>query len=98
MRLYIWREVKDMVSEMLNIKVHEMRKFDNDGPLKAFCDLSFGDLFVVRGFKVVEGEKGKFIGMPRTQGKNERWYPVFTPSNNDVKQLIADIVMEAYQD
>jgi stage V sporulation protein G len=87
-----------MTSETLNVKVHDMRKLDGESAIKAFCDLSFADLFVVRGFKVVENEKGMFVGMPSQQGRDEKWYPTFTPATPEVKQLITSIVMDAYED
>lgn len=32
--------------------------------LRAFCSLTFDDVFVVRDFKVINGDKGAFVAMP----------------------------------
>jgi len=85
------------MSEVLNVKVDRINKLENGGKLKAFCDLSFGDLFLVRGFRVVEGEKGTFLGLPQQIGKNGKWYNVFTPATKEIAEYLKDVVLQAYQ-
>lgn len=86
-----------MVSEVLNLKVNKMTRLENGSKLKAFCDLLFGDLFVIRGFRIVEGDKGMFVGMPQQQSKQGKWFNVFTPSTSEIKEYITEIVLGAYQ-
>ena len=85
------------MSEVLNVKVDKMNRLESGGKVKAFCDLSFGDLFLVRGFRVVEGEKGTFLGLPQQIGKNGRWYNVFTPATKEIAEYLKDVVLQAYQ-
>lgn len=84
------------MSEVLNVKVGELRRFEN-GKVKAFCDLVFGDLFLVRGFRIVHGEKGIFVGMPQQQSKQGKWFDVFRPVTNEVREYITQLVLEAYR-
>ena len=86
-----------MVSEVLNVKVDRITKLENGSKLKAFCDLLFADLFLVRGFRIVEGEKGVFIGMPQQQSKQGKWFNVFTPATNEVGEYLKEVILEAYQ-
>ena len=86
-----------MVSEMLNVKVDKMTKFNNESAVKALCDLLFGDLFLIRGFSVVEGEKGIFVSMPRKQSKNGKWFNVFTPATNEIREYLTEVVLDAYK-
>ena len=37
---------------------------DRNERLKAFCSITFNDMFVVRDLKIVEGAKGLFVAMP----------------------------------
>jgi stage V sporulation protein G len=37
---------------------------DNNERLQAFCSVTFGDAFVVRDLKIIEGTKGSFVAMP----------------------------------
>lgn len=77
-----------MVSEMLNIKVHRVLRNGKTGEVRARVDLHIGDLFLVKGFKVIENEKGTIVETPKG----------FIPLSDEVKQLLVDIVLEAYTD
>jgi len=85
------------MNEVLNVKVDRMNRLDTDSKLKAFCDLLFGDLFLVRGFRVVEGEKGLFIGMPQQKGSNGKWYNIFTPATKELAEYLKEVMLDAYK-
>jgi DNA-binding cell septation regulator SpoVG len=48
--------------------------------------------------RVVEGENGLFIGMPRQQGRNGYWYQTVSPIKKDILDKISQIVLEAYRE
>ena len=79
-----------------SISVSRMYKLDTDSKLKAFADVSFSGI-VVKGFSVVEGEKGLFVSMPRHQGKDGKWYNTVNPSTKEIKQQLSEAVLEAYK-
>ena len=70
--------------------------FEEKGKLKAFCDLLFGDLFLIKGFRVVEGENGIFVGMPQQVSKQGKWFNVFMPATNELKEYINEVILQAY--
>ena len=76
------------------ISVSRIFKLDTDSKLKAFADVSFSGI-VIKGFSVVNGEKGLFVSMPRHQGKDGKWYDTVTPSTKELKQQLAEVVLEA---
>jgi len=80
------------------IEVVRIHRFDNGGPIKAFCDLQFGDGYVVKGFKLVEGNEGSFIGMPSEVGKNGKWYNTFQPLTDETKERIQKAIVTAYEE
>ena len=86
-----------MVSEVLNLKVSSLKRLANGGKVKAFCDLVFGDLFLIRGFRVVEGEKGTFVGMPQQRSNQGKWFSIFTPSTNEIREYISEVILQAYE-
>lgn len=86
-----------MVSEVLNLKVDRMTKLESESKVKAFCDLLFGDLFLVRGFRIVEGEKGLFVGMPQQRSVQGKWFNIFMPSTKEIAEYIKEVVLQAYQ-
>lgn len=85
------------MSEVLNVKVNRITRMENAGAVKALCDLLFGDLFLIRGFGVVESEKGTFVSMPRKQSKTGKWFNVFTPATKEIKEYLSEVVLDAYK-
>jgi len=85
-----------MVAEDLKVSVTRLHKLDGTGSTKAFCDISIFDSFVINGLRVVAGEKGLFVSMPREEGKDGKWYNIVMPLKREVKDEIERIVLEAY--
>ena len=75
-----------------------LRKLEGEGKTKAFCDLSICGALLVRGFTVVEGKNGPFVGMPKRQGKDGKWYETVTPLSDEAKGHLSAVVLEAYRD
>ena len=55
------------------MKIERINK-GNWGKLRAFFDLKTSDGFVIKGFKIVEGINGLFVGMPSVQNKEGEYY------------------------
>ena len=81
----------------MKIEVVRIHRLDNGGSLKAFADLQFDDAFVVKGFKVVEGKEGLFVGMPSELNKNGKWFSTFEPLTDEIKKEIEDALVQAYE-
>ena len=52
------------------ISVSRIYKLDTDSKLKAFADVSFSGV-MIKGFSVVDGQKGLFVSMPRRPVSNK---------------------------
>jgi len=85
-----------MVKDDLKLEVSRVHKLDGTGSTKAFCDLSVLDSLVIKGLRVVEGEKGLFVSMPREEGRDGKWYNTVIPLKREVKDEIERLVLEAY--
>ena len=85
-----------MVKEDLKLEVSRLHKLDGTGPLRAFCDLSVLNSFVIKGLRVVEGKEGLFVSMPQEAGKDGKWYNTVIPLKREVKDEIERLVLEAY--
>lgn len=81
----------------LEFKVARLHKFEGAGVIKAMCDLSVSDQLVVKGFKVIEGKNGLFVGVPQEKGKNGKWYDNAFPLTPEVREAINKVVLSAYQ-
>lgn len=80
----------------LKMQVSRLHKLDGDGHLKAFCDLTLFDSFVVKGFKVVDGKEGLFVSLPSDMGKDGKWYNTFMPLSKQVKEEVEKVILEAF--
>ena len=81
---------------MIKMEVSRIHKLDGTGATKAFADLVIEDSLVIKGIRVVEGEKGFFVAMPKEDGKDGKWYNVVVPLKREIKDEIEKIVLEAY--
>ena len=85
------------MSEVSEIKVVRLHRFDGDSKLKAFADVSIGD-FIIKGLRVVQGEKGLFISMPQEKAKDGKYYNTFSPATKEAREQLAETVLTAYQE
>ena len=86
-----------MGSAAAELLVKRLVKFDGNGSVKAYCDLAIGDLFLVRGLRVVSGKRGLFVSMPRQQGKDGKWYDHVVALTDETREEVGRVVMAAYQ-
>ena len=80
-----------------DIKVVRLHRFDGDSKTKAFVDVAIGE-YVVKGLRVVQGQKGLFLAMPQEKAKDGKYYSSFFPVTKDAKQSLCDVVLAAYQE
>ncbi len=81
----------------LDFKVTRLHKFDGTGATKAMCDIAISDQIVIKGFRIVEGKNGLFVGLPQEKGKNGKWYDCAFPLTPEVREALNKTVLSAYQ-
>jgi stage V sporulation protein G len=76
------------------MKIERMNKGEW-GKLRAFFDLRTKEGIVVKGFKLVEGINGMFVGMPSQKGKDDEFFDtVFM--DRDLRDELNQVAMDAY--
>lgn len=85
------------MSEELALKVVRLYKLEGDSKTKAFLDIAIGD-FIVKGLKIIQGQKGLFLSMPQDKAKDGKWYNAFYPVTKEARQTLTDVVLTAYQE
>ncbi|MGE3062229.1 MAG: septation regulator SpoVG [bacterium] len=81
------------------MEITEVRITLRDEPkLKAFANVTFDNAFVIRGLKIIDGQKGLFISMPSRRAKDGTYRDIAHPINNDMRQSIEKAVLEKYQE
>jgi stage V sporulation protein G len=85
-----------IMSDEQDLQVVRLYRFEGDSKIKAFADISIGH-FIIKGLRVVEGKKGLFLSMPQEKAKDGKWYNTFFPATKEAREVLNDLVLNAYQ-
>ena len=77
------------------MKIERMNK-GSWGKIKAFFDLQTEDGFTIKGFKMVEGTNGVFVGFP-SQKNNDDEYHDTVWADKDVKVQVTELAKKEYE-
>jgi len=66
--------------------------------LKGFANVTFDNAFVIRGMKIISGNKGYFISMPSRKRPDGTHQDVAHPVNNETRRIIEEKVLAAYEE
>ena len=83
-----------MALEVSNVEFVHLTK--GKGPVKAFAVVTFNKVLIVKGFKIVEGDEGFFVGKPSSQGKDNKWYDNVLVKGKETWQAIQDVIIAEY--
>ncbi len=81
----------------LKLQVNRIHRFEGEGPLKAFVDVSVEGKILIKRIRVVEGNKGTFVSMPQERGKDGKWYDQVQLLDDGFKRQMTEAVLEAYE-
>lgn len=80
------------------MKITEVRIILRDEvKLKGFANVTFDDAFVIRGMKIIAGNKGYFVSMPSRKRPDGTHQDVAHPINNETRRMIEETVLAAYE-
>lgn len=85
-----------MSREQLQLKVERIYKLPDTGPVRAFVDMSINGSILIKGLRIVHGQKGFFVAMPQEQGKDKRWYDSIRCLSPEVRSIINEKVLAAF--
>jgi stage V sporulation protein G len=74
----------------ININIREEEK------LKAFVNITFDNVFVVRGLKVIQGNSGLFVCMPSRKMQDGTYKDIAHPISNEFRQKMESLILSEY--
>ena len=81
------------------MKITEVRvNLQREEALKAFVSITLDDEFVVRGLKVIQSEKGRFVAMPARRRNDGTFQDIAHPINQETRRYLESCVMQAYEE
>ena len=69
----------------------------DEDKLKAFVNITFDDVFVVRGLKIIEGGQGLFVCMPSRKLPDGTYKDIAHPIDNDFRSRIEQRILGVYE-
>ena len=67
----------------------------NWGKIRAFFDLQTEDGFIIKGFKLVEGINGLFVGFPSQKSSDDEYHDTVW-ADRDIKEQVNQLAIKAY--
>ena len=67
----------------------------NWGKVRAFFDLQTEEGFTIKGFKLVEGPSGYFVGFPSQKGNEDQYYDTVW-ADRELKDKVNQIALKEY--
>tara|TARA_Y100001970_G_C13744792_1_gene608036 strand:+ start:195 stop:545 length:351 start_codon:yes stop_codon:yes gene_type:complete len=65
------------------------------GKIKAFFDLETEEGFVVKGFKLVQGINGLFVGFPSQKGNDDEYYDTVW-AEKDLREQLSQLAIDFF--
>lgn len=66
--------------------------------LVGFAAITLDNELVIKGIKIIEGNKGLFVSMPSSKGSDDKYYDDVFPLTGDLRNHINDTVLDAYEE
>ncbi|MDU2655693.1 MAG: septation regulator SpoVG [Clostridium perfringens] len=81
----------------MNITDVRIRKISAEGKMKAIVSVTFENQFVVHDIKVIEGQNGLFIAMPRRKTPDGEFKDIAHPINTETREQIQKAILDEYE-
>jgi len=81
------------------VEITEVRIILRDeDKLKGFANVTFDNAFVIRGMKIISGNKGYFISMPSRRRPDGTHQDIAHPVNNETRRHLEEKILAAYEE
>jgi stage V sporulation protein G len=90
--------VEDLMEKAKGLEVTEVNiSLREEDKLKAFVNITFNDVFVVRGLKIISGKDGLFVCMPSRKLEDGTYKDIAHPISNDFRQVLEGKILSEYR-
>ena len=78
----------------VSVKIYPVKDPDK---LLAFASVNLGGIFAVNNIRIYNSEKGPFVAMPGSKGKDGNYYDICCPTTKEMRQALNSAVLSEYQ-
>ena len=86
------RAAEESMMEITEISV----TLRDEDKLKAFVNVTFDSVFVVRGMKIINGNTGFFVSMPSRRMEDGSYRDIAHPITGEFRSYVEDRIMSEY--
>ena len=76
----------------------KIRKFFDEGPMKAVVSVTFDDALAVHDIKVIEGTEGYFIAMPSRKTGDGEYKDIAHPIKTETREELIKVILAAFEE
>ncbi|MBT3921669.1 MAG: stage V sporulation protein G [Nitrospina sp.] len=81
-----------------DVKIYPFDSGDPDSSLRAYADVTFDHVILIKGFRVLATKKGGlFVGFPSKKGKDGKFYDMVEFKSVDIQSSLRSAILEAYK-
>ena len=77
------------------VKIHRLAE---GNLVKAFVDVLFDDVILVRGIKLLDGKRGAFVGMPTVMTGKDKWIERLSIKDKGVYENLSTLVINKFNE
>lgn len=81
---------------ILKVTDVRIRRFNDEGKMRAIVSVTLNDQFVVHDVRVIEGNNGFFVAMPSKRTPNGEFKDIAHPINTAARQEIQEAILDVY--
>ena len=82
----------------MNITDVKIRKFLNDGRMKAIVSVTFDNELAIHDIKVIEGPERLFVAMPSRKGEDGVFRDIAHPISPEARIALEGIILNKYHE
>lgn len=68
----------------------------NVGKIRASVDIRTSEGFIIKGFKVIEGDDGLFVGMPSERTRTGKYVDLVRVEDYNLREMLSSLVLDYY--
>lgn len=88
-----------LMLKITDIKIYPFDTGNIGGQVRGYADVTIEDALLLKGFKIIEAEKGGlFVGFPNQKTRDGKYKDLVIPLNNEIKEYLRKSIIDRYKE
>jgi len=82
----------------VDVKIYLPKDPEKDyGKLLGYASVNLGGVFAVNNVRIYDSDKGPFVSMPSSKGRDGQYHAICCPTTKEMRQALNAAVLGAYE-